>query len=80
MARTSSKNAKFEAKVVLKELNGVFTDILPKVCNLKVITQPQIKENCKCPCKTALIHDYEKRMSETHLAECESNASYVSMK
>ena len=85
----SSKNAKFEAKVVLKELNGVFevkhnksfTDILPKVCNLKAITQPQHKENRKRPCKTALIRDCEKRMSEnvaiTHLAECESDASYV---
>ena len=85
----SSKNAKFEAKVVLKELNGVFevkrnktfTDILPKVCNLKAVTQPQRKENRKRPCKTALIRDCEKRMSEnvaiTHLAECESDASYV---
>ena len=85
----SSKNTKFEAKVVLKELNGVFevkhiksfTDILPKVCNLKAITQPQRKENRKCPSKTALIRDCEKRMSEnvaiTHLAECESDASYV---
>ena len=61
----SSKNAKFEAKVVLKELNGVFevkhnktfTDILPKVCNLKAVTQPQRKENRKRPCKTALIRD-----------------------
>ena len=52
------------SKVVLKELNGVFevkhnksfTDILPKVCNLKAITQPQVKENSKRPCKTALIH------------------------
>ena len=60
----SSENAKFKAKVVLKELNGVFevkhksfTDILPKVCNLKAITQPQVKENSKQPCKTALICD-----------------------
>ena len=56
-------------------------DILLKVCNLKAITQPQLKENCKHPCKTALIHAYEKRISEniaiTHLAECESDASYV---
>ena len=85
----SSKNAKFEAKVVLKELNGVFevkhsksfTDILPKVCNLKAITQPQLKQDFKRPYKTALIRDCEKRMSEniaiTHLAECESDASYV---
>ena len=42
----SSKNA----KVVLKELNGVFevkhktfTDILPKVCNLKAIKKLQVK-------------------------------------
>ena len=85
----SSKNAKFKAKVVLKELNSVFevkhnksfTDILPKVCNLKAITQPQRKENRKRPSKTALIRNCEKRMSEniaiTHLAECESDASYV---
>ena len=47
----SSRNAKFEAKVVLKELNCVFvvkhnksfTDILPKICNLKAIIQPQLK-------------------------------------
>ena len=75
--------------MVLKELNGVFevkhkkssSDILPKVCNLKEITQPQLKENCKCQCKTALIHNCEKKMSEnvtiTRLAECESDASYV---
>ena len=82
----SSQNAKIEAKVVLKEINGVFevkpfTDILPKICNLKAITQPQVKENSKRPCKTALIRDCGKRMSEniaiTHLAECESDALYV---
>ena len=69
----SSQNAKFEAKVVLKELNGVFevkhnksfTDILPKVCNLKAITQPQVKENSKRPCKTALIRDCEKECLKT---------------
>ena len=84
----SSKNTKFKAKVVLKELNGVFevkhnksfTNISLKVCNLKAITQPQVKESRKCPCKTTLICDREKRMSEnvaiTHLAECESNTSY----
>ena len=87
-----SKNAKFEAKVVLKELNGVFevehkafTDILPKVCNLKAITQPQLKENCKRPCKTGLIRDCEKRMpgeniAISHLAECESDASCAKCK
>ena len=86
----SSKNAKFEAKVVLKELNGVFvtkhnksfTDILPKVCNLKAPTsQPQLKESRKRTCEVALIRNCEKRMSENiaiiHLAECESDASYL---
>ena len=86
----SSKNDKFEAKVVLKELNGVFvtkhnksfTDILQKVCNLKAPTsQPQLKESRKRTCEVALIRNCEKRMSEniaiTHLAECESDASYL---
>ena len=75
--------------MVFKELNGVFeikhnkafTDILPKVCNLKAIAQPQVKESSKRPCKIGLIRDCEKRMSEniaiTHLAECEADASYV---
>ena len=41
----------------------------------------RVKENSKHPCKTTLIRDCEKRMSEniaiTRLAECESDASYV---
>ena len=71
----SSNNTKIEA-------NGVFeVNILPKVCNLKAITQPQLKENCKHPCNTALICDCEKPMSENvaiiHLAEYESDTSHV---
>ena len=81
-------NAKSDGKSILKELNGLFvakynqsfTDILPQVCTFIVPrTQSESKQNRSC--ERALVRNCENLMSEniavSHLAECESDASYL---
>ena len=84
----SDGNAKSNAKYTLKELNGLFvgrhnhsfTEVLPKVCKSLVSGSQSINRQNKSD-KTALIRECENVMSENvaiaHLAECESDASYL---